>query len=120
MNKDQILFTPSSLLDILSNIDELHTHDINVTESSSGDIYLRIGEHNYKLDASQATDVSVDNATLNEVNEINEDGYDSVENVSIETDPDKIESGIIKEFAKTLLVGGLVRLSAKLLRGDKR
>ena len=119
MNDDQILFTPSSLLDILSNVDELKDVNINVTENNSGEIYLKIGESTYKLDSSQATDIPVDEDTLDEVNQVNENGYDSIDDISIEIDPDKIESGVIKEFAKTLLVGGLVRLSAKLLGGGK-
>ena len=116
---DQILFTPSSLLDILSNVDELKDIDVGVTESNDGSIYLNIGQSSQKLDTSDATEVEVTDEILDVVEDANQDGYDNITEVKVERDDEVVESGIIKQVAKTLLVGGLVRLSAKLLGGGR-
>ena len=119
----QILFTPSSLLDLLTHIEELNEYDINVTESGDGNVYIKIGESSYKVDTSEVTDVIVEEDVVDTVEDANDEGYSQLEEsseISIEDDPDKVESSIIKEIAKTLLLGGMVRLSAKWLRGDKK
>ena len=119
----QILFTPSSLLDLLTHIEELNAYNINVTESGDGNVYIKIGESSYKVDTSKVTDVIVEEDVVDTVEDANDEGYSQLEEsseISIEDDPDKVESSIIKEIAKTLLLGGMVRLSAKWLRGDKK
>lgn len=116
---EQILLTPSSLLDILSNIDELKEVDVGVTESSDGNIYLNIGQSSYMLDSSNATDIEVDEDVIDVVDDANQSGYDEISDIEVERDPEVVESGVLKQIAKTLLVGGLVRLSAKLLGGSR-
>ncbi len=119
----QILFTPSSLLDLLTQIEELKGLDVGVTESVNGDMYIRVGESSYKIDTSNVTDISVEDDVVETIEDINEETYSNLgesDEVVLEDDPDKIESSIIKELAKTLLLGGMVRLSAKWLRGDKK
>ena len=119
----QILFTPSSLLDLLTKIEELKGLDVGVTESVNGDMYIKVGESSYKIDTSNVTDIIVEDDVVETIEDVNEETYSNLgesDEVVLEDDPDKIESSIIKELAKTLLLGGMVRLSAKWLRGDKK
>lgn len=114
---NMLLFTPAALLDFLSSIDEFKDFDIGITESSSGDIQVQIGESTYNVDTSQATEIEVDEEAIDQVDEANEEAYDELD---VDTQED-VEGGIIKEALKTLLVGGLVRMGAKVLkeRGDR-
>lgn len=107
-----ILFTPAALLDFLSNIDELKDADVGITESAQGDIQVQIGESIYNVDTSQATEIEVDEEVVDQVDEANEEAYDELD---VDTQDD-VEGGIIKEALKTLLVGGLVRMGAKVLK----
>lgn len=107
-----ILFTPAALLDFLSSIDELKDVDVGITESPQGDIQVQIGESIYNVDTSQATEVQVDEEVVDKVDEANEEAYDELD---VDTQDD-VEGGIIKEALKTLLVGGLVRMGAKVLK----
>ena len=107
-----ILFTPAALLDFLSSIDELKDLDVGITELSEGDIQVQIGESTYNVDTSQATEIEVDEETIDQVDEANEEAYDELHADT----QDDVEGGIIKEALKTLLVGGLVRMGAKVLK----
>ena len=109
----EIVLTPAALLDLLSKIDELSSYDIGLTESMSGGFQLQIGNSIYNIDSDNATDVRVSDEVVDTIGEVNSEAYDN-----IEESEDYIESGIIKELAKTLLIGGLVRLSGKILRDD--
>ena len=118
-----ILFTPAALLDLLIQIDELKGVDVGVTESPDGTMYVKIGRSTYTIDTSNVTEIPVDEEVVETVQDVNEDAYMNLndsEEVFIDNDPETVESGIIKELAKTLLLGGMVRLSAKWLRGDKK
>lgn len=107
-----ILFTPAALLDFLSSIDELKDLDVGITESPEGDIQVQIGESTYNVDTSQATEIEVDEEAIDQVDEANEEAYDELDADT----QDEVEGGIIKEALKTLLVGGLVRMGAKVLK----
>lgn len=107
-----ILFTPAALLDFLSSIDELKDVDVGITESPEGDIQVQIGDSIYNVDTSQATEVEVDEEVVDQVDEANEEAYDELHADT----QDEVEGGIIKEALKTLLVGGLVRMGAKVLK----
>lgn len=118
-----ILFTPAALLDLLVQIEELKDTDIGITESPDGLIYVKIGSSTYIIDTSNVTEIPVEEEVVETVQDVNEEAYmdlNDSETVSIEDDPEVVQSSIIKELAKTLLLGGMVRLSAKWLRGDKK
>lgn len=108
----QVVLTPSSLLDILQQIEELQDYDINLTESSDGNISFSIGGSQYRIDPSSYVDVEADDEVIDDVSDTNDDGYE-VAGSDMYSD---IESGIITELARTLLVGGMVRLTNKILR----
>lgn len=116
---ESIVFTPASLIDLLSQIEELNDNAIGISETIDGKIQLNVGESSYIIDTDVATDVIVDEQTVEQVEDTNFEAYESLDEsieVSVPEDGDvPIESGIIKELAKTLLVGGLVRLSTNAL-----
>lgn len=117
MDKDMILMTPASLLDLLSQISELSEYNLGVTETLDGNLQLTVGDSVYEFGGEDATDIQVDEYTAAQVDNANEDAYESLDqepefDISHE---EVIESGIIKELAKTLLVGGLVRMGVNTL-----
>lgn len=117
---DSIVFTPASLIDLLSQIEELKDHDIGISETIDGGIQLTVGESLYIIDTENTTDIQVADQVVETVEDTNLEAYenldDSVDVVIPGEGEEPIESGLIKALAKTLLVGGLVRLSAKLLK----
>jgi len=113
---NSIVFTPASLIDLLSQIQELSDYPIGITETIDGQIQLNIGESLYIIDTDSATDIQVDDRIVDIVDDTNQEAYENLDEsidvtVSGEGEED-IEAGLIKELAKTLLVGGLVRLTA--------
>lgn len=119
VDKDSLVFTPAGLVDVLIQIDELSQYNIGISEAPDGTLQLQIGTSTYILNTEEATQVSVDEEIVDAVDEANLDAYTKLSDageVKLEDDPDTIQSGILKEIAKTLLLGGMVRLSAKLLR----
>lgn len=118
---DEMLFTPVALLDLLSQVDELKQYELGLSETPDGLIQLQIGESVYELEDDSATDIPVDSNVIDKVESINDAAYNELVDrpdltVSDDGDAEPIESGIIKELAKTLLVGGLVRLASKSLK----
>lgn len=120
--KSQFVFTPASILDMLLQIDELSDKDIGVSETLDGGIQLQIGESTYIVEPKQETEVEVTEDVSEEIDSANTEAYQEIADDSssaytaIEEEP--IESGLLKELAKTLLVGGMVRLTNKWLRKD--
>lgn len=116
---DELLFTPAAILDLLSKIDELKDKDIGVVESDNG-IQLVVGESTYIISEESALDIEVSEEDLAAIDDACMDTYsDLSESADIDVDEQAIEGGIVGELAKTLLVGGLVRLTTKLFKGRK-
>lgn len=113
---DNILLTPSALIDLLSQIDELNDYNISVTEAIDGKIQIQVGESTYSVDTHNAAEVSVDPSAIDQVTEENMNAYESMENSGNIELSEPIESGIITNAVKSLLLGGLIRLVPKLLR----
>lgn len=104
----ELLLTSVSLFDILSQISELSSCKIDVSDTGTS-ISIKIDDNTYVVKSSSNDIVSAPESVVQDVSEIVDTEYgrsDSSEN---------IESGVLKEIVKTLAVGGLVRLSAKLL-----
>ena len=119
MDNNEILFTTASLLDFLQQIDELSDKDIILNENDS-QITVTIGDSAYSINKNDAEAVEVPDEVVEEVAEINETTYAELDDVEYsEADDDEVvEGGIISEALKTLAVGGLVRLTGKLLGKD--
>lgn len=119
MENNEILFTTASLLDFLQQIDELSDKDIILNENDS-QITVTIGDSTYSINKNDAEAVEVPDEVVEEVAEINETTYEELDDVEYsEVDEDEVvEGGLITEALKTLAVGGLVRLTGKLLGKD--
>ena len=120
---EEILFTSSSLIDLLSQIEELKDVDVGIVETPDGNMQLHVGESTYAIDTGTADIVEVPIDVVEEVSDINEEAYSDLSNsseLSVTNDIESINSGVIKEVMKTLLVGGLVRLSGKLIKNKVR
>ena len=114
---ESIVFTPAGLIEILCQIDELKDLDIGVTETLDGNIQLQVGDSTYEISNDEGT-IPVEQDVVDEIEDINLEAYENLEdNGMLDTYEESIESGIIKEIAKTLLVGGMARLTAKVLKG---
>lgn len=123
LNLSELVFTPSAVIELLMNINELSEYDIEATETSSG-IELKVGDSQYLVQAGSDNVVEAPQDVVDNLSEANESGYNDIVtsdtyNVSVTRDVDNgeaVESGIIKELAKSLLLGGAVRLATKMLK----
>lgn len=104
---NETVITTTGLMEILTQIDELADYDITVSDDSNGDITISIGDSVYNVSPSET--VEVPDEVVEDIAEINDDVYEQ----SDFADEEYISSGVMKEVAKTLLVGGLVRLASK-------
>lgn len=113
---ESLLFTPASLLALFTQIKELEDYDLQITETIDGKIQLQVGESIYEIEPESAVDVEVDEQDVDNVEDLNLSTYQDLEDSGEIEITEPIEAGIIKELAKTLLVGGMVRLGAKALK----
>lgn len=111
----QILFTTSSLVDFLTQVDELK--DVNIGVNDDGEnVSISIGDSTYQINPKSVTNIDVSDDDLDQACQANESNYDELEESgSIEVNY-SVESGIIKQLLKTLAIGGIVRLAAKELK----
>ena len=120
---DEILFTSAALLDFLRQIDELSDKDISIDETGSN-ITVNIGESSYSIDLKQASDVEVEEEVVEEVSEVADEAFDTMESEGVELSDietegeETVEAGILSEALKSLLVGGMVRLTSKMVGKD--
>lgn len=117
---NELLFTPAALLDFLLQVDELADYEVSVEESPNG-LQVKIGDSSYVMKFLDAQEVEVPADVVAEVSDINESAYEEVANsdyTQTEDDDNVVEGGILSEALKTLAVGGMVRLTSKLLGKD--
>lgn len=113
---DNVVFTPASVLSLLTKIDELKDVNIGMTETMDGKLQLSIGESVYELEPEVDTMVQVDDSVVDKIEDVNQQTYeDLAEDGEVELQED-VTGGVLKEIAKTLLLGGMVRLTGKMLR----
>jgi len=112
---DELVFTPSAVMGLLTSIQELKDVEISCEETAQG-VTFSVGESTYNIDASSAEEVEVAEDIVEEVSDINEEGYqdleESFDNAEI---AEPVEGGLIKELFKTLALGGLVKLTKHAL-----
>lgn len=114
---DEILFTPAAVIGLLTQIEELKSSDISFNEETMS---LSIGDTDYNIEADVAVDVDVDRYTIQKVAQVNEEGYEDLQQEGVEIIDDvPVEGGIVKELVKTLLIGGMVRLNNKYMSQDQ-
>ena len=119
---EETLFTSAALLDFLNQIDELAEYPITVDENS-GAIDVKIGESSYTIAKTDAQEVEVPDEVVEEVADITDEAFEEIDNTEYEQFADipedsPIEAGVISEILKTLAVGGMVRLTGKVLGDD--
>ena len=114
---DELVFTPSAVLHLLTEIDELKDKNISLSELSDGNIQISIGDSTYNiLTKGNALEVEVDDEVIETVGEENVQTYEElVENDNIELS-EPVESGLLSGMVKSLLLGGMIRLAPKLLK----
>lgn len=114
----EFLFTPSSILDLLYQIDELSEYDIGISETLDDKLQLTIGDSVYEIEPSSENEIVVEEDVIDAVEEINEEAYqDLIDEEGFEyNDQEPVESGLIKEAVKSLLLGGAIKLAAKMLK----
>lgn len=114
---DTLVFTPAAILHLLYQIDELQGKDIVISESLDHSLLLQIGDSTYELKPETETNVEVSATAVETVEDANSRAYDELVDNEIAFEDDPIEAGLIKETLKTLLIGGMVRLGTKMLKG---
>ena len=67
MSDSKLVFTASSVLDLLLQIDELSDKDISLTESSDNRYTLNIGETKYTIARDALTEIVVDSNVVDQV-----------------------------------------------------
>lgn len=112
---DEVVFTPAAVLSLLTQIEELKDYDIGIKDGIDGRLQVTVGNSVYDVDTGNVVEIAVDEETIADVEDANQDAYSSLSD-SGEIALEPINSGVIKQLAKTLLVGGLVRLTSKLLK----
>ena len=113
---DNVVFTPASVLSLLTKIDELKDVNIGMTETMDGKLQLSVGESIYELEPEVDTNVQVDDSVVDKIEDVNQQTYeDLAEDGEVELQ-EEVTGGVLKEIAKTLLLGGIVRLTGKMLR----
>ena len=63
----------------------------------------------------ERNEIPVEDEVVEEVSDINDSALEEIEDIEFE---DTVEGGILSEALKTLAVGGMVRLTSKLLGKD--
>lgn len=111
---EELVFTSASILDLLSSIDELKDKNINLTETESG-ISITIGESTYEINTANATEVEVDEEVVEEIDEVTSEAYSELSDNGVDVQ-DEVEGGPIKELIKTLMLGGMVKMTANMLK----
>lgn len=109
---EEVLFTSAALLDFLSQVDELQDKNIAVNDTNGSTMQITIGDSTYDINLANAEPIEVEPEVVDEVSEVIDETLDSMD---IDTMED-IEGGIIKEALKSMALGGLIRLTGKLLK----
>lgn len=117
---EQVLLTPSALLDFLLQVDELDDMTVSVSETADGNIQVLIGDSVYSIDCSNAEQVEVEPEAVDQVSDINEEAYEDIVDSNDNVEEVDVEAGLIKELVKTLAVGGLARLAGKAVKDYMR
>jgi hypothetical protein len=103
---EETVFTSGAILEILSQIEELSDYDISL-DDTDGNITLSVGDSTYNI-SKPREEMEVPNDVVVQLADI-------AENAVSEYESQSIESGILKTVAKTIMLGGAVRLISKLL-----
>lgn len=111
-----IIFTPVAVLDLLNQIDELKDYNIGMQETPEGTIQFSVGESTYEISPEAVEEVEAPEEVVDTIEDINDDAFeDLLDSEEFEEPLETVESGIVKEAIKSLLLGGAIKLIKKLL-----
>ena len=113
---NNIVFTPSAVIHLLTEIDDLKDKNISLSELDGGKLQISVGTSTYDILTSTSLEVEVDEDVLEAVVEENIQTYEELVDVEDIEISEPVESGIITGLVKSLLLGGLIRLAPKLLK----
>lgn len=118
----EVLFTGASLIDFLSQVEELKDQNLDLKETDLG-FQVTIGDSIYNILPFEPTTVEVEEEVLDTVADANLDALLDMEAEGKVTlrefrDDEAVEGGPILNLIKTLFVGGLVRMGTKQLGKD--
>ena len=123
-DKNEVMFTSVAVLDLLLQIDELNDYDIGLSETQDGNLQLQVGTSTYIINNNDTTTISVDDEIVDEISETAEDAYEDLLDDTAElsefnnddtADDIPIEGGLLKDVAKSLLLGGMIKFAKKHL-----
>lgn len=112
---NEVMFTSAAVLDLLLQIDELKDYTIGMTETLDGDLQLQIGSSVYVIDNQDTKIIEVEDEVVGEIEVTTEDAYTEIIEDIGEPESKPVEAGIIKDIAKSLALGGLIRFASKHL-----
>lgn len=114
---NEVMFTSAAVLDLLLQIDELKNYTVGMTETLDGELQLQIGDSIYLLTNDDTKTIEVEDEVVGEIELTTEDAYKEIaDDVSEDGESaEPVEAGIIKEIAKSLALGGLIRFASKHL-----
>lgn len=114
---DELLITSAGLIDLLGQLPEFADKDISVYEEPSG-IHLQIDDNHYLISDQSAYEIEAPVEVVEDIHEVAEFAQDNLESFGMTNEivSEDICCGLLGQVVKTLLVGGLVRLTNKLLR----
>lgn len=112
-----IVFTPASVLDLLTQIDELKEYDIGITETIDDKLQLQVGSSIYEIVVENAEEIPVPEHVANEVETINQETYeDLLESDDFEMkDQEPVHSGLLTTMVKSMLLGGAIKFIKNML-----
>ena len=116
---DDLLFTPAALLSVLVQIDELKDCNVGITQTVDGKLQLQVDDSFYSLEPENETTITVDEEDADAVEDANMEAYSELESAGValeDISEEPVESGLVKEALKSMLLGGMIRLSTKLLK----
>lgn len=115
---EEIVFTSGALLELFNQIQEFEGHTFEVADDGDS-VVLSVDGSTYTL-KSAVEDVPADEETIETIADIDDEVYSDIADSDYIGDDidagEPVESGIIKEAIKSLLLGGMIRLSSKLLK----
>lgn len=117
---DNTVFTPASVLSLLLNMSELSEYDIGLSETIDNKLMLTVGDSVYMIEPEGEVSIEVSESDADAVENVNLETYQDLEDeglLDLVEENEYVESGLIKEAAKAMLLGGMIKLSAKLLKG---
>lgn len=111
------VFTPVGILEILSQISELDDYELGLQEDPNGDVRIFVGESQYIIKSSSLDKLVVPENVSDSIENIDKDTADEILDAGAEerSHSDVVESGVLREIVKSMLVGGAIRMIKKLL-----